>query len=70
MFLLPPWLQRLFKKKRGEDERAFASEVAGCMSSEHLRQKWQFAKVRFSGSEIILRTVVSSATAFAAGFVS
>jgi hypothetical protein len=41
-----------------------------CMSSEHLRQKWQFAKVRFPGSEIILRTVVSSATAFAAGFVS
>jgi DNA-binding CsgD family transcriptional regulator len=27
MFLLPPWLQRLFKKKRGEDHRAFASEV-------------------------------------------
>ena len=29
MFLLPPWLQRLFKKKRGEDRRAFASDVTG-----------------------------------------
>ena len=29
MFLLPPWLQRLFKKKRGDDDRAFASEVTG-----------------------------------------
>ena len=27
MPLLPPWLQRLFKKKRGTDGRAFASEV-------------------------------------------
>ena len=27
MPLLPPWLQRLFKKKRDTDERAFASEV-------------------------------------------
>ena len=34
MFLLPPWLQRLFKKKRGEDDRAFASEVAGLQLSE------------------------------------
>jgi DNA-binding CsgD family transcriptional regulator len=34
MFRLPPWLQRLFKKKRGEDERAFASEVAGLQLSE------------------------------------
>ena len=33
MFLLPPWLQRLFKKKRGEDDRAFASEVAGLQLS-------------------------------------
>ncbi|HLO14315.1 MAG TPA: helix-turn-helix transcriptional regulator [Anaerolineales bacterium] len=29
MFLLPPFLQRLFKKKKGKDKRAFASEVAG-----------------------------------------
>jgi len=29
MFLLPPWLQRLFKKKRGEDDRAFASVIPG-----------------------------------------
>ena len=27
MSLLPPWLQRLFKKKRGTDGRAFASEI-------------------------------------------
>jgi len=27
MPLLPPWLQQLFKKKRGTDGRAFASEV-------------------------------------------
>ena len=29
MPLLTPWLQRLFKKKRGKDDRAFASEVEG-----------------------------------------
>jgi len=29
MFLLPPFLQRLFKKKKAKDKRAFASEVAG-----------------------------------------
>ncbi len=29
MPLLPPWLQRLFSKKRGENDRAFASEVTG-----------------------------------------
>lgn len=29
MPLLPLWLQQLFKKKKGEDDRAFASEVAG-----------------------------------------
>ena len=29
MYLLPPWLQRLFKKKKGEEDRAFASEVTG-----------------------------------------
>ena len=29
MFLIPPFLQRLFKKKKGKDKRAFASEVAG-----------------------------------------
>ena len=29
MYLLPLWLQRLFKKKKGEDDRAFASEVTG-----------------------------------------
>ena len=29
MFLLPPWLQRLFKNKKGKNKRAFASEVAG-----------------------------------------
>ena len=34
MYLLPPWLQQLFKKKRGEDDRAFASEVAGLQLSE------------------------------------
>ena len=27
MYLLPPWLQRLFKKKRGGDDRAFASDI-------------------------------------------
>lgn len=27
MFLLPPWLQQLFKKKKGMDRRAFASET-------------------------------------------
>ena len=27
MPLIPPWLQRLFKKKRGTDGRAFANEV-------------------------------------------
>jgi DNA-binding CsgD family transcriptional regulator len=27
MYLLPPWLQRLFKRKKGTDRRAFASEV-------------------------------------------
>lgn len=43
MFLLPPWLQRLFKKKRGEDDRAFASEVAGLQLSE---QDIQFEEVR------------------------
>ena len=32
---LPPWLQRLFKKKRGESDRAFASDVQGLqLSSE------------------------------------
>lgn len=29
MFLLPPWLQRLFKKKRGEGDRTFASNIPG-----------------------------------------
>ena len=29
MPLLPLWLQQLFKKKKGKDDRAFASEVAG-----------------------------------------
>jgi DNA-binding CsgD family transcriptional regulator len=29
MPLIPLWLQHLFKKKKGEDDRAFASEVAG-----------------------------------------
>ncbi len=43
MFLLPPWLQRLFKKKRGKDDRAFASEVAGLQLSE---QDIQFEEVR------------------------
>jgi len=27
MFLLPPWLHRLFKKKRGEDNHVFSSDV-------------------------------------------
>ena len=27
MHLLPPWLRQLFKKKKGIDQRAFASEV-------------------------------------------
>jgi DNA-binding CsgD family transcriptional regulator len=27
MYLLPPWLRQLFKKKKGIDRRAFASEV-------------------------------------------
>ena len=27
MPLLPPWLQQLFKKKKGTDRRAFASEI-------------------------------------------
>ena len=27
MFLLPPWLRQLFKKKKGTDRRAFASEI-------------------------------------------
>jgi DNA-binding CsgD family transcriptional regulator len=29
MPLLPPWLQQLFKKKRGKADRAFASEIEG-----------------------------------------
>ena len=29
MPLLPFWLHQLFKKKRGKDDRAFASEIAG-----------------------------------------
>lgn len=29
MFLLPSWLQRLFKEKRGEEDRAFASVISG-----------------------------------------
>ena len=29
MFLLPPWLQQLFKKKKGKNKRAFANVVAG-----------------------------------------
>ncbi len=29
MFLLPPWLQQFFKRKKGKNKRAFASEVAG-----------------------------------------
>ncbi len=29
MPLLPSWLQRLFNKKRGENDRAFASDVPG-----------------------------------------
>ena len=29
MPLLPIWLQQLFTKKKGKDDRAFASEVAG-----------------------------------------
>jgi len=33
MFLLPPWLQQLFKKKKGTEERAFASEFAGLQLS-------------------------------------
>ena len=36
MFLLPPWLQRLFKKKGGKNDRAFASDVQGLeLSSEN-----------------------------------
>ena len=36
MFLLPPWLQRLFKKKGGENNRALASDVQGLeLSSEN-----------------------------------
>lgn len=33
MPLLPPWLQGLFKKKRGESDRAFASDVPGLQLS-------------------------------------
>ena len=29
MPLLPTWLRQLFKKKRGKDDRAFASEIDG-----------------------------------------
>jgi DNA-binding CsgD family transcriptional regulator len=29
MPLLPPWLQQLFKKKKGKDSRGFASEIQG-----------------------------------------
>lgn len=49
MFLLPPWLQRLFKKKRGEDDRAFASEVAGLQLSRQdiqLEPPMEFEEVR------------------------
>lgn len=36
MFLLPPWLQQLLKKNRGENNRAFASDVQGLrLSSEN-----------------------------------
>ncbi|HEY9708687.1 MAG TPA: LuxR C-terminal-related transcriptional regulator [Oculatellaceae cyanobacterium] len=49
MFLLPPWLQRLFKKKRGENDRAFASEVAGLQLSRQdiqLEPPMEFEEVR------------------------
>jgi len=36
MYLLRSWLQRLFKKDRGENDRAFASDVQGLrLSSEN-----------------------------------
>ena len=44
MFLLPPWLQRLFKKKKGKNKRAFASEVAGL---ELARQDIQSAEYMY-----------------------
>lgn len=34
MFLLPPWLQRLFKKKRGTDEHTYDSTVTGLELAE------------------------------------
>ena len=49
MFLLPPWLQRLFKKKKGEDDRAFASEVAGLQLSIEDTQPEQLIELEEAG---------------------
>lgn len=49
MFLLPPWLQRLFKKKRGEDDRAFASDIPELQISRldvQLEQVLEFEETR------------------------
>ena len=49
MFLLPPWLQRLFKKKKGEDDRAFASDIPELQISRldvQLEQVLEFEETR------------------------
>ena len=51
MFLLPPWLQRLFKKKRGEDHRAFGSEVAGLELSTQDIQSAEFIDNEAEGKD-------------------
>ena len=38
MSLLPPWLQKLFKKRKDKGDRAFASEVAGLELTTHETQ--------------------------------
>ena len=42
MPLLPPWLRQLLKKKRGKDNRAFASEIEGL---ELITQDTQTAEI-------------------------
>ena len=49
MSLLPPWLQRLFKKKRGKGMRAFASEVGGLQLSAQDLQQEQLVELEAGG---------------------
>jgi DNA-binding CsgD family transcriptional regulator len=49
MFLLPPWLQRLFKKKRGTEDHAYASTVSGLELSEQNNLQEQVIVVKEEG---------------------